>query len=136
MPATRAKQVPMKQVNGYKTGQKGKRPWGNWRVTDTGDGFAVKRIEVSPGHRLSLQRHEGRTERWVVVAGEGKVTLGTRSKRLGVGGTVVIPRKTIHRLENDRKAPLVLIEIQYGPRLEESDIERLSDDYARAPKRR
>jgi mannose-6-phosphate isomerase-like protein (cupin superfamily) len=35
-------------------------------------------------------------------------------------------------LENDGDAPLILIEIQYGARLDEADIERLADDYARA----
>ncbi|MFM7345561.1 MAG: phosphomannose isomerase type II C-terminal cupin domain [Tagaea sp.] len=118
-------------INRYKAGQSGKRPWGRWRVVDVGAGFAVKRIEVAPGHRLSLQRHEGREERWVIVAGSAVVTLGARTRRLGPGGTVRIPKRAIHRLENDGDAPLILIEIQYGARLDEADIERLADDYAR-----
>lgn len=117
--------------NAYKSGQSGRRPWGRWRVIDVGAGHAVKRIEVAPGHRLSLQRHDGREERWVVVAGEGLITLGARTRTLGPGGTVRIPRRAIHRLENTGPTKLVLIEIQYGDVLDEADIERLADDYKR-----
>jgi mannose-6-phosphate isomerase len=117
--------------NSYKTGQSGRRPWGRWRVLDVGAAHAVKRIEVAPGHRLSLQRHDGRNERWVVVAGEGIVTLGKRTRRLAPGGSVAIPKRAVHRLQNDGTETLVLIEIQYGERLDEGDIERLDDDYAR-----
>lgn len=122
-------------INRYKTGQSGRRPWGKWRVIDVGAAHAVKRIEVAPGGRLSLQRHEGRAERWVVVAGEGIVTLGARTRRLAPGGSVSIPKRTIHRLENDGTAPLILIEIQLGRHLDEADIERLADDYDRSRKR-
>lgn len=122
---------PAGQVNAYRTGQSGRRPWGKWRVIDVGPAHAVKRIEMAPGHRLSLQRHEGRAERWVVVAGEGVVTLGARKRRLKPGGSVAIPKRAVHRLENDGTEPLILIEIQYGERLDEADIERLSDDYRR-----
>ena len=31
-----------------------KRPWGEFQVIDSGDGFQVKRITVLPGKRLSL----------------------------------------------------------------------------------
>lgn len=127
MPGT-PKNVPS---NRYKTGQSGRRPWGKWRVIDVGPAHAVKRIEVAPGHRLSLQRHEGRAERWIVVAGEGVVTLGARKRRLAPGGSVAIPKRTVHRLENDGANTLILIEIQYGERLDEADIERLADDYKR-----
>jgi mannose-6-phosphate isomerase-like protein (cupin superfamily) len=122
-------------INRYKTGQSGRRPWGKWRVIDVGAAHAVKRIEVAPGGRLSLQRHEGRAERWVVVAGEGIVTLGARTRRLAPGGSVAIPKRAIHRLENDGREVLILIEIQLGTHLDEADIERLADDYDRSRKR-
>ena len=43
------------------------RPWGSFEILTEGDGYKVKRIEVKPGHRLSLHNHERRTEHWVVV---------------------------------------------------------------------
>ena len=41
--------------------------------------YAVKRIVVKPGARLSLQRHAFRAEHWVVVGGIGLVTRGTET---------------------------------------------------------
>jgi glyoxylate utilization-related uncharacterized protein len=36
----------------------------------------MKRIEVKPGERLSLQKHLHRSEHWVVVSGTATVTVG------------------------------------------------------------
>ena len=117
--------------NTYRKGQSGKRPWGTWRVVDVDDAFSVKRLVVLPGERLSLQRHFKRSEHWFVVAGTGRVTLGTRTRRVTPGDAVDIPVRVAHRLENVGKVPLTLVEIQYGSLLDEADIERLSDDYRR-----
>lgn len=46
------------------------RPWGWYEVLHDGD-YKVKRIHVMPGKRLSLQSHQHRAERWIVVAGAG-----------------------------------------------------------------
>lgn len=51
------------------------RPWGNFRILDENKFFKVKRIEVSPGARLSYQKHKHRAEHWFIVAGVTKVTL-------------------------------------------------------------
>lgn len=115
----------------YRVGQSGKRPWGSWRVLATGEGFAVKRIDVAPGQRISLQRHFARAERWTVVSGEGVVTLAARTRKVAAGDTVRVAPKIAHRLANTGTTTLTLIEVQLGAVLAESDIERLSDDYAR-----
>ncbi len=121
--------------NTYRKGQHGSRPWGEWRVVDVGDGFTVKRIVVLPGQRLSLQRHFGRAEHWFVVGGEGKVTLGTRTRPVSTGDAIDIPVRLAHRLENVGKTPLTLVEVQFGTLLDEADIERLADDYRRVTPR-
>ena len=51
-----------------------KRPWGSYTVLNKGTGFKVKLVEVAPGKRLSLQKHNYRSEHWVVVEGEAKIT--------------------------------------------------------------
>ena len=33
------------------------RPWGRFEVLEDQNGYKVKRLEVKPGARLSLQRH-------------------------------------------------------------------------------
>ena len=54
------------------------RPWGTFTVLDEGPGYKIKRIEVKPGHRLSLQMHHHRSEHWIVVSGTAKVTCNDR----------------------------------------------------------
>ena len=58
----------------YAKGQRDDRPWGSWRILAVGPGYAVKRIVVRPGARLSLQRHAHRAEHWIIVGGEARVT--------------------------------------------------------------
>ena len=54
------------------------RPWGSFTVLEEGRGYKIKRIEVKPGHRLSLQMHHHRSEHWIVVSGTAKVVCGDR----------------------------------------------------------
>ena len=107
------------------------RPWGMYEVLAEGEGYKVKRIEVKPGHRLSLQMHEQRSEHWVIVAGEALVTLGDQEIRRRVNEDVIIPVRTKHRVANPGDAPLVFIEVQCGSYLGEDDIKRFEDDYNR-----
>jgi HAD superfamily hydrolase (TIGR01484 family) len=107
------------------------RPWGAWEVLAAGQGFKVKRMTVSPGHRLSLQQHRHRAEHWFVFGGEAHVTCGENCMHLGEGQTVTIPPGCTHRIENRGQSELVVIEIQLGSYLEEDDIIRLEDDYRR-----
>jgi mannose-6-phosphate isomerase-like protein (cupin superfamily) len=110
---------------------KDERPWGMYEVLAEGDGYKVKRIEVKPGHRLSLQMHESRTEHWVIVAGEAIVTVGDREIRLRENEDALIPVRTRHRVANPGKEQLVFIEVQCGSYLGEDDITRFEDDYNR-----
>jgi mannose-1-phosphate guanylyltransferase/mannose-6-phosphate isomerase len=107
------------------------RPWGRYTVMDEGPGFKVKRIEVDPGKKLSLQMHQQRAEHWVVVSGTARVTIGQDVRLISSNQSVYIPLKTAHRLENPEKEPLKIIEVQTGAYLQEDDIIRLDDDYWR-----
>jgi ATP-dependent Clp protease ATP-binding subunit ClpB len=106
-------------------------PWGAWRVLEDAPGHKVKRIDVLPGQRLSYQKHGRRQEHWLVVEGEGVVTLDGRQMVLKPGATVDIPPGVAHRMENRGQAPLTFIEIQQGSYFGEDDIVRLEDDYGR-----
>ena len=119
-------------VNTYKPGARDERPWGNWLVYDVLPHAVVKKIEILPGKRISLQRHQHRSERWIVVEGVASVTRDEESLTIQAGDSVMIPCKSIHRLANEGEKSLVIIEIQYGDYLSEEDIERFTDDYGRA----
>lgn len=107
------------------------RPWGSFTTLEEGTGYKIKRIEVNPGHRLSLQMHHHRSEHWIVVSGTAKVTCGEEEMILGSNQSTYVPQCTTHRLENPGVINLVLIEVQNGQYLGEDDIIRFSDDYAR-----
>ncbi|MBM4274948.1 MAG: mannose-1-phosphate guanylyltransferase/mannose-6-phosphate isomerase [Deltaproteobacteria bacterium] len=109
------------------------RPWGHYTVLNSGPGYQVKRIVVNPGKRLSLQLHRRRAEHWVVVQGTARVTIGREIKDVAADESVFIPLETPHRLENPGPEPLWIIEVQTGSYLGEDDIERLDDDFGRAP---
>ena len=119
-----------RQAEGF---QQCHRPWGHYETIALGERFQVKRIMVKPGGRLSLQSHVHRSEHWVVVAGTATVTVDDRVELLSENQSVYIPLGAIHRLENNGKVPLTLIEVQSGPYLGEDDIVRYEDIYARAP---
>ena len=107
------------------------RPWGSFTVLDEAEGYKVKRIEVLPNKRLSYQKHAQRSEHWMVVKGEARVTLEGREIVLTAGKTVDIPAGSAHRIENVGGEKLVFIEIQRGSYLGEDDITRLQDDFGR-----
>jgi mannose-1-phosphate guanylyltransferase/mannose-6-phosphate isomerase len=107
------------------------RPWGYYESIDTGDRFQVKRIVVTPGGVLSLQKHRHRAEHWVVVRGTAEVTIGEKVRSVHENESVYIPIGSVHRLANKGKIPLELIEVQTGSYFGEDDIERLDDVYKR-----
>jgi len=108
------------------------RPWGNYAVLeDDPDGFKIKRIEVAPGARLSLQSHKQRSEHWVVVSGTATVTNGEEVITVKKNQSTYIPIGAKHRLENRGTEPLHIVEIQVGEYLGEDDIQRYEDNYGR-----
>ena len=108
------------------------RPWGHYETLSLGPRFQVKSIVVKPGGKLSLQSHVHRAEHWVVVEGTATVTIGKERKLVGENQSVYIPLGEIHRLENEGKVPIQLIEVQTGTYLGEDDIVRYEDVYARS----
>ena len=106
------------------------RPWGRWEEYLHEPGYKVKRILVQPGKRFSLQRHEKRSEYWVIVYGKGKLTLNGAERIVTAGDTAFIDIGDIHRIENVGTEYLIFIETQLGICLED-DIIRLEDDWGR-----
>jgi len=107
------------------------RPWGTYTVLENTAGYKIKRIEVKPNKRLSLQKHFHRNEHWIVVSGTATVTVGDEKKLLRPNESTYIRMGEIHRLENEGKIPVVLIEAQVGEYTGEDDILRIEDDFER-----
>lgn len=110
------------------------RPWGSYQSLDSGERYQVKRIIVTPGGKLSLQKHFHRSEHWIVVKGTAKVVVGEENRIIHENESIYIPIGSVHRLENPGKIDLELIEVQTGSYFGEDDIIRLDDVYNRTEK--
>ncbi len=115
----------------YALGEQAARPWGTWEVLATGVGYALKRIVVNPGQRLSLQYHKHRSEHWTIVQGSAEAEIDGKRYLLEAGEHIYVPLGAHHRIRNAGDTPVVFVEVQVGAYLDEGDIIRLQDDYAR-----
>jgi len=109
----------------------GHRPWGTYTVLEDSRGYKIKRIEVKPHKRLSLQSHKHRNEHWIVVSGKATITLNEKVFVLNENESTYIKAGDKHRLANDTDKPLIMIEAQVGSYTGEDDIIRYEDDFKR-----
>ena len=103
------------------------RRWGKYKVVDEcdyddGEKSLTKHLLIKEGKHISLQRHQHRREIWVIVDGEGQLTLGKETKVVRRGDIVNIERGQLHKIV--AITPLHIIETQIGDMLTEDDIER------------
>ncbi|MAU56824.1 MAG: hypothetical protein CML84_01695 [Rhodobiaceae bacterium] len=110
------------------------RLWGKFYnlFSDYGDtGVKVKELVVFPKKGLSFQRHFYRSEIWFVSKGkcivnysEGKPE-DAKEISFGLEDRLHINKKAWHQIINPFDEPCHIIEIQYGEKTIEEDIERL-----------
>jgi mannose-6-phosphate isomerase-like protein (cupin superfamily) len=106
-------------------------PWGSHTAFLDDKGFKVKQLKVKPGGILSLQKHFHRMEHWVVGSGIATVEIDGKKMDINAGEYIKIPLESVHRLSNNSSNDLIVIEVQCGEILEESDIVRFDDNYGR-----
>lgn len=106
------------------------RSWGYYRVLHEVPGMKVKELTVDPGCSLSMQRHELRAEYWIVSHGACVVN-SMMSGGYALPPTMLaehqeykIPVREWHQLTNPYDVPCKIVEIQYGEKCIEEDIER------------
>jgi len=111
---------------------KTQRQWGYYRVVhEYGSHTKLKELAVEPGRKLSMQKHQERSEHWFVAEGTATVYTINRSSDFELFGVYTkhqnlhIPVGMWHQLANETNQPLKLVEIQYGTNCVEEDIERL-----------
>jgi mannose-6-phosphate isomerase-like protein (cupin superfamily) len=122
--------VPESLLNPLTRAERVERPWGWYENLSVGEGYLVKRLWLAPGQRISLQSHRHRCEHWVVVNGEGLLTLEGTTLKAERGTTLFVPEGACHRAEAGPLA-LEIVEVQRGGTLSEADIERYEDDFGR-----
>jgi mannose-6-phosphate isomerase-like protein (cupin superfamily) len=111
---------------------KTERNWGYYRVLhEDGPTLKVKELTVNPKQKLSMQRHNHRSEHWFVVSGTATVyTLDSETQETKLesivlaNNTIYINVNSWHQLANEYDVPLKVIEIQFGEACIEDDIVR------------
>jgi mannose-6-phosphate isomerase len=116
-----------------------KKPWGEFEIiarfflAEPGNKIeiVIKRISVSPGAKLSLQSHAGRSEQWNVVSGKGEFIIGDKTISVKDGDCAYVLQGEKHRMINsDSVKSFVVVEVAKGI-FDEEDIVRYADDYGR-----
>ena len=107
------------------------RPWGRYVNLFEGKNFLVKELTVNSHSSISLQKHHHRSEHWMITQGKPKITINKKKFYKTPDQSVFIATGAIHRIENDFKKPIKIIEVQTGPILKETDIVRYQDIYGR-----
>lgn len=109
---------------------KTERQWGYYRVLHDISGCKVKELTVEPGKSLSMQRHSYRSEYWLVSHGACVVN-SQMPGGYALPPTLLkehmefkIPVGEWHQLTNPYEVPCKIVEIQYGEKCVEEDIER------------
>lgn len=107
------------------------RPWGDFTILEETLFYKIKKIRVLPMRALSLQSHKFRNEHWIVVDGTATVIRDGNEFKLKKNESTYIKKNQKHRLINNSKKDLILIEVQVGTYLGEDDIKRYEDKYGR-----
>ena len=107
------------------------RLWGWYRVLDDKPGYKVKELIIEPGKSLSDQRHFYRSEHWYVL--KGTCTLHTEYANIKqtcilnhLTHGFIINKETWHQAFNNTDTACHILEVQYGEKCIEDDIERRS----------
>ena len=118
-------------IQSNQTSQKFDKPWGYYEILSRTSGQQIKKLTIFSGEATSLQSHQFRSEHWIITQGVAKVTVEKETFNLNQNDSIFIPQGSKHRIENSKHENLCLLEIQTGVYLEEDDITRFEDKYAR-----
>ena len=109
---------------------KTERQWGYYRVLHEVPGMKVKELTINPKSELSMQKHNHRSEYWIVSEGKAHVSSTLKGGynlptfKLEKHDSHDIIQNSWHQLINPYNEPCRIVEIQYGEQCVEEDIER------------
>ncbi len=107
------------------------RIWGKFFNLHKDNNIKVKELIVSPGKGMSFQKHYFRREIWLVSKGKCLVNFSKNDPNkkkeiiLNKHDHLFVGLEDWHQITNPYDVPCHIIEIQYGSKTEEDDIERL-----------
>lgn len=106
-------------------------PWGSYSIIKENGLYKIKIMTILPGEETSLQLHNYRNENWTIINGKADIQIEETKSVLTTGQSIYVPKKVKHKISNTDKEMLVIIEVQSGSKLDETDILRFEDKYNR-----
>ena len=73
--------------------------------------ITISRYRVDPGEEISLHVHTGKAEYWLVLAGTGRVTVGSDAFDVAEGDIVATGPTVPHALRNTGTTPLLFVNV-------------------------
>tara|TARA_B100001564_G_scaffold328881_1_gene312937 strand:- start:217 stop:588 length:372 start_codon:yes stop_codon:yes gene_type:complete len=121
----------MNKVLPIQTNNQGKinRPWGHYHLLVKANEYLIKQIFIFPKKSISLQKHNHRSEHWIVLSGKADIIINNKKMILRESESAFVPAKDLHKITNNTLDPLIILETQLGKILSEEDIVRYDVDY-------
>ena len=105
------------------------RPWGYYHLLVKTNEYLIKQIVILPKKSISLQKHNHRSEHWIVLKGEADIVIDNKIMLLKESESAFVPATKKHKITNNLSQPLIILETQLGKILSEEDIIRYDVDY-------
>ena len=105
------------------------RPWGYYHLLVKTNEYLIKQIVILPKKSISLQKHNHRSEHWIVLKGEADIVIDTKIMLLKESESAFVPANMKHKITNNLSQPLIILETQLGKILSEEDIIRYDVNY-------
>ncbi len=86
--------------------------WGSYQVLDVEDNSLTIKVTLKPGHSMNYHSHQFRDEVWIVIAGEGRVTLDGKERTVQAGDIVSMKAGCWHTIL--ARTQIILLEEQIG----------------------
>ena len=93
--------------------------WGEYQVTDAGEGYITVKASLKAGSRMSYHSHEFRDEIWTVLRGRGRTVIDGMEQDVRPGDVVTMAAGCKHTVI--AVTDLVLLETQIGESISEKD---------------
>ena len=107
------------------------RPWGHYLLLVKTDEYLIKQIVILPKKSISLQKHNHRSEHWIVLSGQASIIINNKKMLLNESESAFVAANDKHKITNNTAQPLIILETQLGKILSEEDIIRYDVDYTK-----
>ena len=107
------------------------RPWGHYLLLVKTDEYLIKQIVILPKKSISLQKHNHRSEHWIVLSGQASIIINNKKMLLNESESAFVAANDKHKITNNTTQPLIILETQLGKILSEEDIIRYDVDYTK-----